>query len=371
MKVKPVNPYPYLRHKQYRDKRPRLVIEKPGFHAVTIADRGQYQAAMVALVPLEKQGVSPVNAGSLRALIRTYLASAVFVALAKATQGSRHRLFGKLEAELEKIEKEHGVGPWKELKAKNIRALVAKVTGGKVGGTRNLLSAISAMFTWAIDVGMLDDEAHPCRGIKRPKVSKDGWHAWTDEQIEQYRLHHALGTMARLSLELALCSLQRRAELVILGRQHVKDGLITITSQQKTGKPAYVEITPELQAAIDATPARPSTSTKRILNFLLTADGEPFTPGGFTQRMKLWVREAGLTRCPLHGLRKAGARIKVELYGWDILEVQAAGGWASLRDLEIYLKSACRKKAARRGGEKIKAKTARRTQPIQTADTGK
>jgi hypothetical protein len=52
--------------------------------------------------------------------------------------------------------------------------------------------------------------------------------------------------MARLALELALCSIQRRSDLVRLGRQHIRDGLLTVT-QQKTGNPAYIPIGLELQ----------------------------------------------------------------------------------------------------------------------------
>lgn len=355
MKVKPVNPFPYLRRKKYRDGRPRLVIEKPGFHAVTIADRGQYQAAMAALVPLERQGPALVKAGTLGALIRSYLASAAFAALAPATRGARRRV-------LEKLEQEHGAGPVKGLEAKHIRAMIEKLAG-RAGKARNLLGALSALLAWAVDMGLL--EVNVCRGVKRPKLSRDGWHAWTDAEIEQYRAYHALGTMARLALELAICTLQRRAELVVLGRQHVEEGNLLRVRQRKTGAWAYVEITPELQAAIDAMPPT------NHLTYLRTSLGDNFTPNGFTHRMKLWAREAGLMGVPLHGLRKAGARIKIEKYGWDIPEVQAAGGWASLRDLEIYLKSSCRKKAARRGGEKIRRETARRTHPMQAADTGK
>jgi len=167
-----------------------------------------------------------------------------------------------------------------DLGAKHVRKVIGDIADTP-GQARTLFAAISALMSYAIDTDVRED--NPCRGVKRPKLSKHGWHAWTDAEIEAYRARHPLGTMARLALELALCSIQRRSDLVLLGRQHVKDGLITVTQQMKTGNPAYVEITPELQEAIDAMPARPSTPTE-LLTFLLTSRrqavhaGRPYAP---------------------------------------------------------------------------------------------
>jgi integrase len=173
-------------------------------------------------------------------------------------------------------------------------------------------------------------EDNPCRGVRRPKLSKEGWHGWTDEEINTYRAYHPYGTMARLAIELAICSLQRRSDLVGLGRQHFKDGLLMVAKQQKTGNPAYAALSIELDEAIKAMPPT------NHLTYLRTSLGDNFTPGGLTYRFTLWCREAGLTGCPLHGLRKAGARIAVES-GCDITEIAAMGGWKTVRELQRYI----------------------------------
>jgi integrase len=161
--------------------------------------------------------------------------------------------------------------------------------------------------------------------------------------------------MARLAFELALCSLQRRSDLVRLGRQHIRDGLLTV-AQQKTGNVAYVELGDEFKAA---------NLPSQHLTFLVNSAGAPFTPGGLTHYFRLRSKEAGLSGCPLHGLRKAGARLAVEA-GCDITEVAAIGGWKSVRELQRYIEDYNRQNAARRAGAKIRKATLTRTRRAET-----
>jgi integrase len=97
------------------------------------------------------------------------------------------------------------------------------------------------------------------------------------------------------------------------------------------------------------------------LTFLVTSAGAPFTPDGLTHYFGLRCKEAALRGCPLHGLRKAGARLAVEA-GCDITEVAAIGGWKSVRELQRYIEDYNRQQAARRAGAKIRKATLTRTQ---------
>jgi site-specific recombinase XerD len=290
------------------------------------------------------------------ALARTYFASAAFARLAAATKPGRRGMVEELIAA-------HGNKSVVGLEAKHVRALVA-ARGHTPGQARNLLSAISALMGFAVDIGIRED--NPCRGIRRPKLSQEGWHGWTDEQIEIYRGFHAYGTTARLAFELALCSMQRRSDLVKLGRQHLKAGLLTVASQQKTGAPAFAAVSLELETALLAMPA----SGGPFLNFLLTHDAAPFTPAGLATRFSHWCAKAGLSNCPLHGLRKAGARLAVEA-GCNVTEVAAIGGWKTISQLQRYIESYSRQQAARSAGEKIRTATLSRTQPAQNSHTEK
>ena len=53
-----------------------------------------------------------------------------------------------------------------------------------------------------------------------------------------------------------------------MGRQHIRDGVLTV-KQQKTGKPLAIPVHPELRTVLDAT-------ASEHLTFLVTATGKPY-----------------------------------------------------------------------------------------------
>ena len=75
---------------------------------------------------------------------------------------------------------------------------------------------------------------NPATGVKLPNQKTDGYHSWTDAEIEQFEAHHGQGTMARLALTLLLYTGQRRGDVIRMGRQHIRDGVMHVR-QQKTG----------------------------------------------------------------------------------------------------------------------------------------
>ena len=91
--------------------------------------------------------------------------------------------------------------------------------------------------------------------------------------IEQYRACHALGTRARLAMELLYGTMASRSDIVRLGRQHVHTELLSFR-QQKTGAQVDVPVLPELRVALDAMPRA------EHLTFLVTELGKPFTAAG-------------------------------------------------------------------------------------------
>ena len=92
---------------------------------------------------------------------------------------------------------------------------------------------LRVLIALAIEDGIRDDD--PTTGIKRPKLSRNGWHCWEDAEIEQYEARHPVGSQARLALALAVYTGQRASDLVVMGKQHVRDGKISV-AQQKTGR---------------------------------------------------------------------------------------------------------------------------------------
>ena len=113
----------------------------------------------------------------------------------------------------------------------------------------------------------------PLSGVMLSKIKTIGHHPWESWECEQFEVHHAVGTRGRLAYELLLQAGQSKCDVVRMGRQHIRKGMMTMR-RQKTGVPFNVEITPRLQAAINAVPE------SNYLTFLVTGQGEPFTAAG-------------------------------------------------------------------------------------------
>jgi integrase len=166
----------------------------------------------------------------------------------------------------------------------------------------NLRKQLKRMFKHAVKIKMRPD--NPADLTEPLSQKTDGFHTWTEAEIAQYQTRHGLGTKARLALELFLWTAKRRSDGVRLGRQHIRDGCF-YGRDEKTGKPSWIPIAPQLQAAIEAMPAQDGVEH---LAFLVTEYGKPFSAKGFGNKMRQWCDEAGLPHCTTHGLRKAVSR---------------------------------------------------------------
>jgi integrase len=143
--------------------------------------------------------------------------------------------------------------------------------------------------------------ADPTANIKLASIKGDGFHCWTEDEIAQFESHHPISTKPRLALALLLYTAQRRSDVVKMGRQHIRDGVLTV-KQQKTGKPLAIPVHSDLQVVLDATPSE-------HLTFLVTATGKPYGGNAFSEQFRKWCDAAGLSkRCKPHGLRKAACR---------------------------------------------------------------
>jgi integrase len=201
---------------------------------------------------------------------------------------------------------------------------------------------------FALVEGLVDTD--PTASVKL-KAVKDtgGFEMWPVEAIDKYRAVHKLGTRPRLALELLYGTMQRRGDVVLLGRQHVKGGVLSLR-QQKTGAQVDIPVLSELQTAIDAMPKA------EHLTFLVTEGGKPFTAAGFGG----WFREkcdaAGVKNLSAHGLRKAGATRLAE-HGCTDHQIMAWGGWSSIKEVQRYTAAVNRKRLALQAAERLKAGT--------------
>ena len=156
--------------------------------------------------------------------------------------------------------------------------------------------------------------------MRAPK--SDGFRAWAESDIATFEAAYPIGTKPRLALALLLGTAARIADVVRLGRGHVRDGAIHLV-QQKTGAQVTVPLTSAMVEAINA--AAPSEHVV----FLLNEHGRAFTAHAFSKWFVKQCRRAGLDKgLSAHGLRKAVCRRLAEA-GCSTNEIAAISGHAA------------------------------------------
>jgi integrase len=294
-----------------------------------------YQAALDA-PGIEIGAARCSKPGSVSSAIAAYYGSPEFAALAPGTRTKRRPI-------LEKFRAQHGDKPIALLPQKFITLTLSRM---QPHGQRNWLRALRGLMQFAISIEMRSDD--PTQGIKLARIKSDGHHSWTGDEIAQYEAQHAIGTKARLALALGLYTAQRRGDVVKLGRQHIKDGVLTM-KQEKTGAVVAVPIHPTMKAILDATPSE-------HLTLLTMASGKAYSGDHFNKQFRIWCGEAGLPRrCKFHGLRKA-ALTRLAEAGATVHQIAAISGHVTLREVERYTKAADREKLAREGMARLVAK---------------
>lgn len=283
---------------------------------------------------------SPAKAGkgSLKWLVEQYKRSGAFAALAPATRRARDNILKQMLSDPKNAD-----GPFSAITRATIKKAMDK-RAATPNAANNFMKTMSHLFKWAAEAEHV--ETNPCLGVSKISVKTDGFHTWTVEQVEQYRNYHKLGTRPRLAIDILLFLGLRRSDAVKVGRQHLKDGVVSIRTQ-KTGAWVYLPVFHKLQESIDATPTGD-------LAFLTTSLGKPFTSGAsfgnwFAKQCKL----AGLPdECRAHGLRKAGATIAAD-EGATAHELMAMYGWTRLAMAEVYTKEADKKRLAKSASERL------------------
>src|SRR5690606_4016247 len=111
----------------------------------------------------------------------------------------------------------------------------------------NFIKTMRHLCKWAEEAEHIT--TNPVTGLSKVSVKTDGFHTWTLEQVEAYRAHHQIGTKPRLAIDILLFLGLRRSDAVVVGRQHMKDGMITLRTQ-KTGAWVYLPVFKQLQESI-------------------------------------------------------------------------------------------------------------------------
>ena len=321
-----------------RSGKPRFYFRRPGFKSVPLPGlpwspqfMEVYESALSGQ-PLQI-GASKTKPGTVSAAIVGYYYDQSFLALTPSTQRP-------LRGILERFRAEHGD---KRIALLQRQHIIALLRSKKRFAARHWLMAIRALMKYAVEIGLRED--NPAAGVKLPNLKTDGYHSWTEAEIAQFQAYHGLGTRARLALTLLLYTGQRRGDVIRMGRQHIRDGIMHVR-QQKTGIELAIPIHGTLASTIAEAPAD-------HLTFLTTRNSKPFSPAGFGNYFRDCCNEAGLSHCSAHGLRKAAARRLAEA-GCTMHEIAAITGHASLSEVQRYTKAADQKRLALSAMQKAK-----------------
>jgi integrase/recombinase XerD len=286
-------------------------------------------------------GASRTKAGTIDSLIVGYLKHDAFKkGLAPATQAMRRPILDHFREFRTPGGRRYGDNRLATIQPKNITAVLEGKTSN---AQKNWLKTLRHLIAFAIQKG--ECSVDPSKDIKPLKAIKSrGNMTWGDLQIVRYRERYALGTTARLALELMLNIAARRHDAHLIGRQHLRAGKLTWRpnkTKRSTGKVLTIRVMPALQAALDAMPQGDA------LTFLVNDYGRPFaSAAAFGNKFADWCNAAGLepVLCDdgrvrnyrAHGLRKAACK-QLAHSGCTGPEIMAVSGHSTLTQVQVYI----------------------------------
>lgn len=311
----------------------RKAGRKPVYLA-TLPDQPGFDAEYAALIdqrPLVRVREIP---GTINALCTRYYESADF--RAKGGEDNKRHRRGLIES----FRAEFGNDQVSDFGFEHIEAILLARTekrvndqGRTVGGqvaAHNLRKQLRRLFAYARKLKWI--EGNPVEDAGKVGVERiTGFYPWSEVDIAQYQARHAIGTKARLALEILLWTGQRRGDARLFGPKHIVRGKINYQAA-KTGTDLWLPVSRDLRAAIDA------MTSIGLTTFLVTDYGKPFTKDGFGNWFRDRCDEANLPRCTAHGLRKAIARRMAQTQASDV-EIMAVGGWRTSTEVRRYTES--------------------------------
>lgn len=268
--------------------------------------------------------------GSVAALIASYYRCSDYTGLSDVTKRTYRNI-------LERFRNEHADKRVSMLQRPHVQRIINARAETPAAANR-LLRMIKILMRHAIELGWRKDD--PTLGVRKVRETSTGFATWEEEHIEQFLTVHPPGTRAHLSMCLLLYTGQRRSDVVRMGRQHIRNNVLTIT-QQKTGQLVGIPLHRDLKKLINSLP-------KDNMTFITSEQGKPITPESFTNWFRRMVVAADLPKgLSAHGLRKATCRRLAEA-GCSAHEIMAISGHKTLAEVTRYTVAASRKQLAER-----------------------
>lgn len=329
------NPYPGVRKNIVKGKI-YWRFDQNGFRCNLPGPFGspEFKAAYEAALIGAKAPRSTAEYGTVAWLIEQYLGSLKFQNLSASRKRS-------IRGELDWLRGKAGKYQFARLEVRHVEAIMAKKAGPVAANT--VKKNLSMLFNYA-SKKLSYAGPNPAKFAEKLKTNPDGYHVWTDAEIEQFLDRHGSGTKARLALLLALNTGMSRQDLSRVGWQHVKAGRIAY-KRGKTSVSADLPILPELAEELASIP------NDRMLFIVQEARPIGYSP----QTLGNWFRDRCIeAKVPgsLHGLRKAGATRLADA-GASEWEIASYLAHTDTKQAAVYTKKANRSKLADSGFAKL------------------
>ena len=321
---------PHLHHERTRhgalvwyvrvNRGPRIRIREPyGSPEFEVA----YRAALDGERPA---GKIRTKAGTLNWLVEQYRETQAWTALSLATRKQRENI-------LRPILEQSGDKPYLLVTRRAVQAGLDRRNATPFQA-RNFLDAMRGLFRWAVEAQHV--EVDPTEKLRAPRPKTEGFRVWTESEIARFEAAWPIGTRERLAFDLLLYTGLRRGDVAALGRQHVRDGVVTIRTA-KTGQAVTLPILPALAASIAAAPTGD-------LAFITGVGGRPMVKEAFGNWFREVCNKAGVPGSA-HGLRKAGAT-RAANNGATEAQLEAIFGWRGGGMAALYTRAANRRRLA-------------------------
>lgn len=330
---------PYLKMYSDRHGRERIYFRRKGYKDVALATPlysddfwKSYEKAMNG--PRPAIGADRNKSGSMNEVIVAYYKSADFKNLKPSTKSTYRGI-------IERFRTVHGEKTASRLQARHIRQMMREKSDTP-SAANNFLRILHLLMRQAIELELREDD--PTQFVRKIKIKTTGFKSWQETDIESYIKAHPAGTKAHLALMLLLYTGLRRSDVVRVGPQHIRDGILTI-KQTKTGNDVSIPVHPMLSTALNQ-------CSHDQLVYLTTSFGKPYTPAGFGNWFRDVTDQAGLKGLTAHGLRKAIARRLAEA-GCTPHEIMSITGHQNLKEVVLYTAAANRKQMAQSAMDRL------------------
>jgi integrase len=236
--------------------------------------------------------------------------------------------------QLERFRSKHGHRPVATVGARQFQ-LIFDDMGATPMAANNLRKRMKQLMNFAVLMEYRED--NPVMATSPLKTLDGGFPDWSEDEIAQFEARHPVGTRARLALDLALFTSQRKADVRVMGPSDIVCGKIKLT-QRKTGKELAIPIHPNLALSL-------ALIDRESEAFILNDWGRPYTIDSFGMWFKRRCLEAGLTNRTMHGLRKAAARRLAEV-GLSNQMIKSITGHTSDTEVARYTAAARQERMA-------------------------